>query len=216
MKLNPTKGNMYSFITHTANAVKGRCPHDCMYCYMKRWGGLRDVRLDEKELKIPMSGGNFIFVGSSCDMFAADIPRAWIQRTLDHCRQFKNRYLFQSKNPRGMTGYLYGLDAVVCTTIETNRWYSDIMRNSPTPSQRASAMARLSHEKYVTIEPILDFDLPDLINLIEMCNPVQVNIGADSSNNHLPEPSRDKVMELIAALKEFTVISQKRNLGRLL
>jgi DNA repair photolyase len=216
MKLNPTKGNMYEFVTHTANAIKGKCPHDCSYCYVKRFGKLRDVRLDEKELTIPMSEGNFIFVGSGCDMFADDIPAAWIQRTLDHCREYENRYLFQSKNPRGMTNMLYDLDAVACTTIETNRWYPSIMNNSPTPALRAYDMANLSHEKYVTIEPIMDFDLPDLVNLIKMCNPVQVNIGADSGGNHLPEPSKDKVMELITALNEFTVVSQKRNLGRLL
>lgn len=214
MKLNPTKGNMYSFITHTANAIKGKCPHDCSYCYMKRWGGLRDVRLDTKELKIPMSEGNFIFVGSSCDMFAEDIPADWIRRTLDHCREYNNRYLFQSKNPRRMT--VSGLNAVVCTTIETNRWYPEIMVNSPMPKLRAYDMSKLSNEKYVTIEPIMDFDLNDLVRLVRECNPVQVNIGADSGNNHLPEPSRDKVMELIAALSGFTVISQKRNLGRLL
>jgi hypothetical protein len=44
----------------------------------------------------------------------------------------------------------------------------------------------------------------------------QVNIGADSGNNHLPEPSKEKVLQLIEALKEFTVIDQKRNLNRIL
>jgi hypothetical protein len=69
---------------------------------------------------------------------------------------------------------------------------------------------------YVTIEPILDFDLQDMVALIKACEPNQVNIGADSGNNHLPEPSKEKLLALIDALKEFTVIDKKTNLQRLL
>ena len=35
--LNKQKGNMYGFVTHTWNTVKGRCKYDCRYCYMKRF-----------------------------------------------------------------------------------------------------------------------------------------------------------------------------------
>jgi DNA repair photolyase len=35
MPLNPSKGNMYPFVTHTWNPIRGKCPHDCSYCYMK-------------------------------------------------------------------------------------------------------------------------------------------------------------------------------------
>ena len=51
-----------------------------------------------------------------------------------------------------------------------------------------------------------------------MCNPVQVNIGADSSpkHNNLPEPSKEKILELIAELGNFTKVVQKKNLKRLL
>ena len=62
----------------------------------------------------------------------------------------------------------------------------------------------------------MDFDLDDMIELIKICHPVQVNIGADSGNNRLPEPSKEKLIQLIEALKEFTIIDQKRNLSRLL
>ena len=91
---------MYEFVTHTWNTIKGACPHDCSYCYMKRWGKQNPDRFDEKELKTDLGNGNFIFVGSSCDMFADDIPETWILRTLEHCFKYNNRYLFQTKNPK--------------------------------------------------------------------------------------------------------------------
>lgn len=214
--LNKSNGNMYEFVTHTWNAIKGVCPHDCTYCYMKKWGSLPQTRLDEKELKANLGNGNFIFVGSSCDVFANDIPHKWIEAVLNHCRKFNNRYLFQTKNPARFLDFNFDFDVVFCTTIETNRWYPEIMQNSPNPLLRAIAMSKLPGNRYVTIEPIMDFDLPEMVNLTRMCQPQQVNIGADSGGHSLPEPTIDKVMALVDALKEFTVIEKKRNLGRLL
>ena len=78
MPLNKTKGNMYDFVTHTWNPIKGRCSHDCQYCYMKRWGELPDLHLDAREMKTDLGSGNYIFVGSSTDMFAEDVSWEWI------------------------------------------------------------------------------------------------------------------------------------------
>lgn len=61
--LRPTKGNMYDFITHTWNPIKGECPHGCTYCYMKRWGAQKPLHLDEKEMRTGLGSGNYIFVG---------------------------------------------------------------------------------------------------------------------------------------------------------
>lgn len=217
MGLNVSKGNMYTWVTHTWNTIKGKCPHDCRYCYMHKWGQQKPVRFDESELKTDLDYGNVIFVGSSCDMFADDIPGSWIEKTIRHCCGFDNTYLFQSKNPVGFSRIGFFPEKTrLCTTIETNRWYGDIMRNCPPPRARALNLAVYGWDKYITIEPIMDFDTDDLVNLIKMCNPVQVNIGADSGGNGLPEPSPEKVRQLIDALKEFTVIDQKRNLNRLL
>ena len=94
MSLNISRGNMYEFITHTWNTVKGECYHDCSYCYMKRWGKLNPVKFDDKELKADLGNGNFIFVGSSCDMWSTQISDAWISDTLQHCDKFDNSYLF--------------------------------------------------------------------------------------------------------------------------
>lgn len=221
MGLNVSTGNMYKFVTHTFNTIKGECYHDCSYCYMKRWGKLNPVRFDEKELKTYLGNGNFIFVGSSCDMFAENIPEDWIIKTLDHCRIFDNKYLFQTKNPSRIIDFIDSgfmpSEYLVCTTIESDIIYPEIMNNTPSPQQRALAMQVISEvaQTFVTIEPIMEFNMVGIVELIKQCRPEQVNIGADSGGNNLPEPSKEKVMELIAELQKFTTIHNKSNLQRL-
>jgi hypothetical protein len=89
---------------------------------------------------------------------------------------------------------------------------------APNPFERADTLKGLS--KYVsiqvTIEPIMDFDLGPLALLISSIRPEQVNIGADSGRNHLPEPSKEKIEKLISNLEGFTKVHQKPNLKRLL
>lgn len=215
MGLNKSNGNMYDWVTHTWNVIKGECYHDCSYCYMKRWGKLNPVRFDEKELKTDLGSGNFIFVGSSTDMFSQSISEEWIRTILEYCSKFDNQYLFQSKNPSRFTcnGLIFPENSVFCTTIETNRFYNDIMFHSPHPYNRAYEMPL---NNYVTIEPVIDFDLQEMLGLIKICSPKQVNIGADSGKNGLPEPSKEKLLQLIEGLQEFTTIAKKRNLSRLL
>jgi DNA repair photolyase len=216
MGLNISKGNMYDFITHTWNTVKGECYHDCSYCYMKKWGKLKPVHFDEKELKTDLGMGNFIFVGSSCDMWAKDIPFEWIQKTLEHCGKFEhNEYLWQTKNPENIRRILV-YHSSVCVTLESNRFFPLVMNNSPTPRERVIQMQQIRHPLYITIEPIMDFDLWEFVEMIKSCEPVQVNLGADSGNNHLPEPSKEKILMLIDELQKFTTIHNKSNLKRLL
>jgi len=52
--------------------------------------------------------------------------------------------------------------------------------------------------------------------MLKECEPIQVNIGSDSGKHNLPEPSREKVLELISELEKFTAIHNKSNLKRLL
>jgi hypothetical protein len=187
---------------------------------MKRWGSLREIRFDRAELKTDLGEGNFIFVGSSCDLFAQNIPHDWIVSTLCKMNVHENRYLLQSKNPaRFLLSYTEDINrpVVFCTTIETNRFYRDIMNRSPAPEARADAMQRLTKfDRFVTVEPIIDFDLVPLVELIKRCEPKQVNIGADSGHNNLPEPSADKVLALIEELGKFTTIARKTNLARII
>jgi len=68
----------------------------------------------------------------------------------------------------------------------------------------------------VTIEPIMQFDLKYLVDLVRQCRPQWVNIGADSQKSGLPEPTGIEVEALIAELKKFTEVKIKKNLRRLM
>ena len=216
--INKSKGNMYGWIDHTWNCMKGSCYHSCGYCYMLRWGVQKPLRLDESEFRTDLGSGNFIFVGSSTDDFAEGVPSEWITMMLNYCDKFSNRYLFQSKNPSRFLEFISHpvfKKAVVCTTIETNRFYSDVMCNSPRVELRAQAMAKLAElgiPTYVTCEPLLDFDLPELTSLVKMCHPLQVNIGRNSRRDvPLPEPEAEKVKALIKVVGTFTKVEVKKN-----
>lgn len=212
--MNKTKGNMYEFVDFTWNPVKGKCSHDCEYCYMKKWKQ-KPLRLDEKEFT-DLGKDNFIFVGSGCDLFAEDVPDEWIYKVLDHCRLYgNNKYLFQSKNPIRFMDKSFPVSTVLGTTIESNRCYYP---KNPSPKQRAQILHLINRtETMVTIEPIMDFDLDELVSLIRFANPNWVNIGANSRNDiKLPEPSKEKIIALINRLQQYTEVREKKNLKRLL
>ncbi len=212
--LNEQKGNMYPWVTHTWNTIKGKCPHDCAYCYMKMYPQ-KDVRFDESELKTDLGTGNFIFVGSSNDMWADDISAVWINKTLGHCCNFENRYLFQSKNPARFEQFALPENTTLGITLESNRYYPEISK-APPPLKRVSALMSVEFPRMVSIEPIMEFDLDELVQNIAWVKPGLVSIGADSKGHNLPEPSPDKIQQLIKELKKITTVNLKDNLRRLL
>jgi len=219
MPLRKQAGNMYPFVTHTWNPIKGKCSHDCVYCYMKRFPQ-KPIRLDERELKTDLGKDNYIFVGSSTDMFAQDVPESWIMDVITRCSIAWpwNDYLFQSKNPLRFYDFneWFPQFVVLGTTIETNRLNYDLYsKNTPDVYARSAALSTWRGGKMVTIEPIIDFDLGAMMALVMRCNPKWVNIGADSQGHNLPEPPAGKVRELIEELGKFTEVKLKANLKRL-
>ncbi len=217
MVLNKQKGNMYAFVTHTWNPIKGECSHDCKYCYMKVWKQ-KPLRLVEKELNDDLGEGNFIFVGSSTDMFAEDVNYGWIMRVLKICRKYHNNtYLFQTKNPKRFNSFKsqFPPKSVFGTTLESNKEHK--ISNAPSVIERATHLSDFEADsKMVTIEPITDFDLEYFMLMIMNIDPEWVNIGADSKGHNLQEPSKEKIKALIKALKRFTEVKIKDNLKRLI
>jgi DNA repair photolyase len=213
--LNKQKGNMYGFVTHTWNPIKGKCPHECSYCYMKRFPQ-GELRFDEKCFGDFLIDDAFIFVGSSTDMFAQEIPTGWIKDVLKFCKNYKSKFLFQSKNPAKFGEFAFPKNTILATTIETNRQpYIDKYSKAPPVFERVTAMQKINtNNKQITIEPIMDFDIDAMITIV-LTGVKQVNIGADSGGNNLPEPSADKIEALIKELRKFTKVHLKDNLKRL-
>lgn len=220
MPLNKSKGNMYNFCTHTWNPIRGRCSHSCVYCFMKRFA-TGDLRIVESEFETSLGEGNTIFVGSSTDMWADNVDYFWIKKALEHCRKYSNNtYLFQTKNPKTFINHCNPFEkfpdnTILGVTIETNRSTKAISK-APNPIDRANDMALIAIEKMVSIEPILDFDLDEFVELIARIEPKFVSIGADSKRHELPEPSSHYVLNLIKRLKKFTDIRMKHNLQRII
>lgn len=216
MPLNKSAGNMYEWVTHTWNPVKG-CKFDCRYCYIKSLKNYSlEPRLSERELNTNLGKGRFIFVGSMCDLFGDWIHSEWIKKVIRQCLFFDNHYLFQSKNPRRFSEFmrLFPEKRILGTTIETNRETADISK-APSTYERAYAMQNIGFDKEVTIEPILDFDLDELVLMIETIKPKFVAIGADSKGHNLEEPAPEKIAELIKELERITVVKIKKNLSRI-
>jgi DNA repair photolyase len=227
MALKKPTGDMYPFVDWIWNPVSGRCSHNCSYCYVKRIAKRfhheqAEPHIVKAELHTNLGRGNKIFVCSGCDLFARDVPDEYIIGVINHAHLFSyNTYLFQTKNPERFASPLIGLSAeqdILCTTIETDQYLPEIMRNAPEPSVRAeylSAMRENGFRTMVTIEPIMEFCLESMLSLIRKIWPKQVNIGADTGNNHLPEPSPEKIAALVGALRSFTRVHLKNNLKRL-
>ena len=206
----------------TWNVIKGRCPdNDCKYCFMKVFQ-LSPRHFDSSELKASLGEGNFIFVGSSNDVFSATVPADWIKRILEVCRAFpENRYLFQSKNPKRFSGLIneFPEASIFGTTIETNRNFGEyLVSKAPPPYERAHEMDFLSKYGYkvmITIEPLMDFDLEVLVGWMNNIQPEWINIGADSKGHHLPEPNDAKITQLVLKLHQNHKIILKSNLRRI-
>ena len=108
---------------------------------------------------------------------------------------------------------------IFCTTIESN--IDDKVSKAPSPAERRDGIIATKRmfpkaQISVTIEPIMDFDLPEFVEMIAAIEPDFVSIGADSKKSHLIEPSPVKLKALINQLSKFTRIERKTNLDRIL
>lgn len=227
MGLNKAIGNMYAFLNnypfrganrgYTINFAKGICPFVCTYCYYQNnpryKNKIGELRLDIKEFKTNLGKSNFIFAGSSTDMFMA--PKPWIIKILNYCCQFDNQYLFQTKNPEKFQEFfhLFPPKSILGTTIESN--YNYKYSKAPLPVFRKDWMTKVPFPRMVSIEPIMDFDLNMMVDWIKEINPIFVSIGADSKKHNLPEPPKEKIISFIIQLRRFTKVILKDNLKRL-
>lgn len=220
-KVKRSTGNMYEWVSHTWSPGIG-CSHQCSYCYVRKYRDQPSVF--KLELPFPTLGKDkkMIFVGHLCDMWAKDVSRNDIAQVLEHCTHYPNGYMFQSKNPERFEtiGLLFPPDTLLGATVETNRQeIIDKLSKAPTILERIQSIRRINEWRkcFITIEPILDFDLDIFVKLLVSANPAWVNIGADSKSHDLPEPPPEKVRELAFKLTDAGIeVRNKPNLLRIL
>ena len=213
---SPFKGCEFNCVYCAQRDQAKRQKHRCELCYQYK-PHFHPERLNKKfkegETWFVVANGDISF--ASFDQFA-DILEVIHNNP-------KTTFLIQSKNPAYFLEYLecYGAirgNAVLGTTIETN-WdtflYLPISEAPPT-EHRYSAMVKLKqwNRRYITIEPVFDFDLNILIEWIKEIDPEFVYVGYlnplwKAKKLQIPEPSLEKTLELVDKLKKITEVRLK-------
>jgi len=236
---------MYPFCDFTTNPLMGKCPHDCLYCYMKdlkmypeirrKYSGA--IRISWKDLKTPTGKHRVrrrinlpfvptdrlvIFVCSGHDLGVASY-NIKVQILKACWEQPQHFYLIQSKNPAGLKeveDYLPP-NTIIGTTLETNREY--IIRKvskAPLPQQRVSGLNLFDARRYwkmISVEPKMMCDPQPFADLIRKAEPNFVSVGADRGGRHkLPEPDTKTLLDFIRLIEKFTFVIKKENLTRLI
>ncbi len=213
---------MYAEVVKSWNPWVG-CNHNCRYCdpSFKRQAKRQKKRCKLcygfvphfhperlKNQSFPKHG--LIFV---CDM--GDIAFATkdqIILILDVIRNHpQSTFLLQSKNPSCFYGLNIPDNAIVGTTLESNRFHPEIT-NAPAPGNRAYWLSRIiCKHKAVTIEPIMQFDHEVFVGMIRDIHPDWVWVGYNNypKSVSLEEPSKERTLALIESLKSFTEIKLK-------
>lgn len=225
-----TGSRMFNIVSKTWNPVTG-CRYNCIYCWARQLAltKLRNSpryrhgfkpRLNPEEFRRRFKPGEVVFVSDMGDLWGEWIPSEWIRRVLDHISKFPNTwFLFLTKNPDRYHEFIDEMpeNSILGATIETNRdeyfqegYNPRIAHNVPLPSRRYKAMKTLRWPlKFVSIEPIMDFDLDTFTNWIREIAPFMVYIGYDNYNWRLPEPPLSKTHKLIKNIGDFTLVLKK-------
>ena len=204
---NVFKGCKYNCVYCVQRDQAKRQKHRCELCYQYT-PHLHPERLNEK-----FKEGETVFVAAMGDIVFATHEQ-W-DAILEVIRNYpKTTFFLQSKNPHCFfRGFVYPKNVVLGTTIETNRdtyAFSDAISTD----YRYDAMRGIIHRKYISIEPVFDFDLDILVEWIKEIAPEFVYVGYlnplwKAKKLQIPEPPLEKTEELINELKKFTEVRLK-------
>jgi DNA repair photolyase len=207
---------LYSFSSYNWDPLIGWCSHDCVYCPIKMPKNNK-IKLKENSFKVNLGEKNRIFVGSTNDLFANNVPKEWIINILNYCNKYPNNdYLFQTKNPSRFFDFkdYFPNNSIFGVTIETNR--ENNLANCPPRYLRLEEMKKdWPNKKMISVEPIMDFDIEIFPHWIEQISPDLVNIGRDSNkikDYSFPEPSNYKIKEFIKKVSDITKVNVNSNL----
>lgn len=204
--------NMYELSVRQWNPYVG-CLHNCSYCnpsfqaQLKRWAKshcrlcydfkphyhkerLCDILPRTKYMQ-------FIFTCSNGDVAFCRTP--FLQAIIKRIKREPDKtFLIQSKDPSTFSRVKFPSNVILGTTIETNR--DDIVKKiskAPLPSARIEAFKNIEHKlKMLTYEPIMLFDLEQMLDIAKWIKPAMIWMGYDSKNCKLEEPALCKFKQL--------------------
>jgi DNA repair photolyase len=134
----------------------------------------------------------------------------------------KQIFLFQSKNPRTFKRFVKLLpeNCYLDITLETNRdaGYENISK-APKPSERFKVYKEIDYDKkLLTIEPVLDFDIDEFLEMIKEINPLWIWVGYANQKtsreimNIIKEPSEEKLKLFLDKLEELGIEIKRKDL----
>jgi hypothetical protein len=134
-----------------------------------------------------------VFLNSAHDSGAKCIPDDWIAAMLRWIgrQDPSNKFLLQSKNPERWFGWFKDMAGIshmlrIGTTIESNR--AGGLSAAPAPEDRAWALATVREtmekigrpvETFLSIEPVMTFDVEPMVRYVRAINPVCIEVGVD-------------------------------------
>jgi len=176
--------------THTSNPIRGKCQHECPYCYAERirvrfdqpaalsWIGKELVEIEKRKKSAT------IFMGSMYDIFGSWVPIEMPQIIIDTAKRSpQHTFLFLTKNP-----VRYGI-----YDFPNNCWigYSD----DGTKDMRHWVHFKGRKNTFISFEPLIGRSIN-----VNMALVGSVIIGAmtGSGKNNI-RPDRDIVDGIISA-----------------
>lgn len=236
MPIRKARGNMYDWPDVDLwlwDPLRGQCSHRCEYCFVQAMGRMYPaikakysgpIMLDGDELMTNLARkweGEDRTIWPVCmgDLFAEDVETWMIKAILAQCCKWPQfTYVFQTKNPARYMAHKFTWPAKLIrgTTIESDIVHHPIMSECPPPIERATEISKVRKPKFITIEPVMRFNLKKMLEFMVWAEPEFINIGADSKGCGLPEPSALDINNLIKGIQNLGIeIRQKHNLGRL-
>ena len=220
---------MFEFVGPRINPIGGSCPYQCTYCWsrrfvqrfnIKRYKGEPDLRLNVFK-KHPWN--DIRFVGTMRDLFSPEISDKWIRTCWSLSEENKGVDLYLTKNPQRyvdliekpeFTDFFSSDHILFGATIESNRDYPGLSK-APTQSKRLEAMIKLREKVgimqplFISVEPILDFDLDIFAEKLAEIRPYAVALGFDNYGCSLPEPTYEKTLRLLEHLEQSCHVYRK-------
>ena len=139
----------------------------------------------------------------------------WILKAMDERRDLT--YLFVTKNPQGYLNYRFPPNSYLGITIETNEEkITKKFSQAPTPYERYITFKKIRHSnKFLALEPLLDFDEDILQKWIIDIDPKVIAIGFDEHPRSMNEtmqfrPPPAKVVQFVRMLtREFKNVEKR-------